>query len=270
MFKQKRQIGFQRSGAAPERRTTLRGLEADTKDRLNGAEAMKIHSGVVDVRDQVRTVIGKVKQVNKAATVDLTAKVELDWTMSNNVAAIWDYSTRTIVLNAQTALTHPEDLPFIVTHEAAHGGLLRSTKGKAVKAESVADLIAELETGQNISDSYDGSVDALKKIAKLLDDHARLQGAQSGTQHIIDVYSQSGATKLFQNLLAANINRGSRVLNEAVKLFKEAFPNAKVSYSGENIVTSKDIADTTNAAVQQTLFGPPHGPAANDDEEAEK
>lgn len=264
MFGRARQVEV---GDAEPKRTTLSGLEDATRGRLDGAEAMQIHSGVVDVRSQVRTVIGKVREVNKGATTDLTAKVELDWTMSNNVAAIWDYSKRTIVLNAQTALTHPEDLPFIVAHEAAHGGLLRATKGKGVKAESVADLIAELETGQNLSDAYDGSVDALKKISKRLDEHARLQGHKSGAHYAIDVYSKDGATKLFQTLLSASINRGSKALNEAIQLFKAAFPDAKVSYTGENIVTSKDITRATGDAVQQTLFGEPQGPAANDDDD---
>lgn len=214
-------------------RFKLPDLAGFAKKEIGGASALEVNGERRDINDQVNVVIGKIRQVNKSATTDLTAKIELDDNLPKNVPAIWDYSTRTIVLNPKVALNHPGDLPFIVTHEAAHGGLLKITNGKPVQAESVADLVAELETGNRISDGYDKDVAALKQVCRMLDKQAQKQGFSSGELYLFALYPE-GLTAIFQTLLSVTAT-DAQAVNNAISLFKTAFPKAKVSYNGERI-----------------------------------
>ncbi len=201
----------------------------------------------LSTRKLVKQVMGKIKETNSVATRNLIPKIKFSFEMSANIPAVWDDINKVIVLNASTALSNPDDLPFIVAHEAAHGGLLRLTRGKQIQAESMADLAAELATGKTLANNYDEQVYALKSIAKIFDFQAHEAGFESGEHFVLDLYAKNGkkgGTKLFQALLKIFIEKAQRgvnfqdsegAANDAMKLFNRAFPDATVEYTGASL-----------------------------------
>ncbi len=204
-------------------------------------------------RKLVKQVMGKIKETNSVATRNLIPKIKFSFEMSANIPAVWDDVNKVIVLNASTSLSNPDDLPFIVAHEAAHGGLLRLTKGKPIIAESMADLAAKLATGKTLDNNYGEEGRALKGIANILDVDAKKNGFQSGEYYVLDLYARygtNGGTKLFQALLKVFMDVAAagqsaeeaieRAPNEAMQLFNKAFPDATVSYTGNNKAVKED------------------------------
>ena len=236
MFKQKRQINFLKEppseGHLPSKPVKLGKLAKAAADEFGNQVLIK--GETVDTRDRVKHVVDQTKRPNKEARCDLSKKIDVSFDMPNNVPAIWDHTTNRMVLNGKVALVNPEHIPFWVAHEASHGGLMKETEGTKIQSEGLADFIAKRATGMDIGSDYSPELAKIEEIAKIIEESGAIK--KDAGKAVIKFNVRDDMTGLLKLLVRAFVKKfdeskkgdSSEPVNEALKLFRAAFPKAQI------------------------------------------
>ena len=254
MFSEKRIIWLQASDGVPMPDQTLK-LKKIVPHALQQFGDQSIVKGQVgDTADRAKAVVRGVEEGAKAAKSYLGTKVNVNRNVEltknpgdlpANVPAIWNYETGKILLNTEVALCNPEMIPFWIAHETAHSA--------GIFEEGLADFIAAEATGIKLDGEYAGERRKVEEIAQRVKESDVL--SRDGGKMVVKYRVKDNLDGLFKLLVRAFVKEGKseEPVNDAIRLFKEAFPNSEFMRPQAQELPTRDDIQSTSAAVHDEI-----------------